>query len=128
MIKFGLKKIESIHSKQQFDQLEIDGRGILDLFEKELKGTTYQSELKVMLTFMEHLGNGGILPETKFKNITAAKESVNEYEFKSKHLRVYAIQKSGGKIIVLGGYKKTQKRDIIKFRALKNAYLMSLNY
>ncbi|MBK9985379.1 MAG: hypothetical protein IPP15_24070 [Saprospiraceae bacterium] len=128
MTKFGLRKIESIHAKQQFDQLEIDGFGILDLFEKKLKGTTYQNEFKVMLTYMEYLGNGGLLPETKFKNITPVKESVNEYEFKSKHLRVYAIQKTGGKIIVLGGFKNSQKRDIISFRAIKKAYLISLKY
>ncbi|MGB4847382.1 MAG: hypothetical protein WBP41_05650 [Saprospiraceae bacterium] len=128
MIKFGLKKIESIHSKQQFDQLEIDGIGILDLFEKVLKGTTYQSEFKVMLTYMEYLGNSGLLPETKFKNITPVKESVSEYEFKSKHLRMYAIQKTGGKIIVLGGFKNTQKKDIIRFRAIKKAYLIALKY
>ncbi|MFZ1676726.1 MAG: hypothetical protein WAT91_05605 [Saprospiraceae bacterium] len=128
MIKFGLKKIESINSKQQFDQLEIDGIGILDLFEKVLKGTTYQSEFKVMLTYMEYLGNSGLLPETKFKNITPVKESVSEYEFKSKHLRMYAIQKTGGKIIVLGGFKNSQKKDIIRFRAIKKAYLIALKY
>ena len=128
MRKFGLSKIEAIHAKQPFDQLVVNDNGVLDLFERELKGTTYQGEIKVMLTYLEYLGNGGLLPETKFKNITPENEKVKEFEFKSKHLRIYGIQKAGGKIIVMGGFKKTQKSDIREFRALKKAYLLSLKY
>ncbi|MEO6830639.1 MAG: hypothetical protein ABI378_00410, partial [Chitinophagaceae bacterium] len=60
------------------------------------------------------------LPETKFKDITPKGETIREYEFKSKHLRVYAVQKPGGKVVVLGGFKTTQKSDIATMKRIKS--------
>ena len=60
------------------------------------------------------------------EEIKLKQNQVKEYEFKSKHLRVYAIQQINGKIIVLGGFKNNQKEDINKFRSLKKQYLDSL--
>ena len=128
MSKFTLKKIEAIQSKQEFVQLEINGVACLDLFEKTLLEKMYQSEYRTILTYMEYLGNGGVLPDKKFKNITPEKELVSEFEFKSKHLRIYCIQKLNGKIVILAGQKNTQPKDIRKFRAIKREYLNSLKY
>lgn len=77
---------------------------------------------------MEYLGNNGSLPKTKFRVVTPTGEKVKEYEFKSKHLRIYAIQKMNGKIIILGGYKNKQHKDFLRFRSLKKQLLISLNY
>ena len=72
---------------------------------------------------MNEVANIRTLPNTKFKDITPRKENVKEYEFKEGNLRVYAIKKFGGKIIILGGYKNRQKQDLRKFRSLKEQYL-----
>ena len=54
------------------------------------------------------------------------KDGVREFEFKSKHLRVYGITKPNGKIIITGGTKARQKVEQGEFRHLKNLYLASL--
>ena len=126
MPKFAIERIQVINCRQEFDQLFIDGAGQLDIFEKDLNDTTYQSEFKTLLTYMEYLGNNKSLPKTKFRDVTPKGEKIKEYEFKSKHLRIYAIQKPKGKIIILGGYKTTQGKDFIKFRSLKRQLLISL--
>lgn len=126
MSKFELHKIDVIKGKQDFCQLAIDGVRLLDSFEDELaKSTTYLSEFKMILTYMEYVAENRTLPVTKFRDITPKKEVVREYEFKSKHLRVYAIQKKGGKIIVLCGFKSNQKNDIRSFRSLKKSLLIA---
>jgi hypothetical protein len=126
MSKFALKEIESINGKQTFNQLEVNGQKQLDTFETDLSDTTYMSEFKTLLTYMEYIANNKTLPHTKFKDITPKKQKIKEYEFKSKHLRIYAIQQPNGKIIVLGGFKNNQKEDINRFRLLKKQYLDSL--
>ena len=106
----------------------IDGEGQLALFEQEIKQKhdRYLTELQMILLYIEYAANGQSLGETKFRDLTPVGESVKEYEFKSKHLRVYAIKKPNGKIIVLGGLKTTQKADFRRFRSLKAQYLNSL--
>jgi putative component of toxin-antitoxin plasmid stabilization module len=37
------------------------------------------------------------------------------YEFKSDVIRIYAIKKNFDIIVILGGYKKNQEKDIDKF-------------
>lgn len=64
-----------------------------------------------------------VLIASKLRDITPEKESIKEYEFKTKNLRVYAIKTKDGKVIVLGGYKNRQKKDLKKFRSLKKRYL-----
>ena len=64
------------------------------------------------------------LPNTKLRNLTPDKELIKEYELKTKHLRVYFIHlEKTGKIILIGGYKKEQTKDIDQFRSLKKQYL-----
>lgn len=128
MPNFSIERVTAINCDQEFDQLVIDGAGQLDNFEKDLNDTTYQSEFKTLLTYMEYLGNNGSLPKTKFRDVTPKGEKVKEYEFKSKHLRIYAIQKTNGKIIILGGYKNNQGKDFSRFRSLKKQLLASLKY
>lgn len=126
MPKFALENIASVNGKQQFNQLVVDGSGQLDEFENDLKDTTYWSEFKTLLAYMDFVAKNRTLPQNKFKDITPAKELVKEYEFKSKHLRIYVIHQPNGKIVILGGYKNNQKNDINKFRSLKKQYLDSL--
>lgn len=128
MAKFALRKVEAIAAKQELDELVIDGIGQLDLFEKFLNENhkQYLTELQMLFVYMEYAANGQSLPETKFRDVTPQGDIVKEYEFKSKHLRIYAIKKLNGKIVILGGLKTTQKADFKRFRSLKAQYLNSL--
>ena len=126
MSKFVLHKIDAVKGIQVFSQLSINGEKQLDKFEEELKGTTYQGEFRQLFVYMEFLANNNPLPITKFRELKGNKDNIKEYEFKSKHLRLYAIAQPGGKIIILGGFKNNQTKDIAHFRAIKKEYLNSL--
>ena len=107
MPNFALKPIESVKGKQSFKKLLIDNECQLDEYEKEIKENKdkrYIKELEKIFNYMNQVANLISLPDNKFKNISPKKEKVNEFEFKSKHLRVYAIKKENGQIIILGGY------------------------
>lgn len=126
MRKLDLEKLTIVNGTHEFHQLTIDDTGQLDLFEKSLE-SKYLSEITTIKAYMDFVANNCPLPHTKFKDLTPDKELIKEYEFKSKHLRVYAVHvKTIGKIIVLCGYKNNQKKDLVEFRSLKKQLLNSI--
>lgn len=126
MSKFALQNIDAVQGKQSFEKLLVDGVAPFDTFENTLE-KKYKKNLAKIYFYMDEVANNRALPCTKFKDVTPKKESVKEYEFKDGDLRVYAISKFGGKIIILGGYKNHQDKDYIKFRSLKKQYIESEN-
>lgn len=111
MHKFALEKIEAVKGKQTFFKLKKGRKCFLDDFEAEVKrNKQYLEELGKLYAIMEAVSNNQSLPNTKFKEITPKKEKVKEYEVKTKHLRLYLIKHPDGKIVILGGYKNTQKK------------------
>ncbi len=125
MKAFTLKKIDSIEGKQDIYKLEIDNNCQFDEFEKEIINRgQYDNELGSIYSLMEDVANNKLLPKTRFRDITLSKkDKTKEYEFKTRNLRVFAIKSPGGQIIILGGYKNNQKKDIKKFRYIKAEYL-----
>ena len=124
---FTIEKVASIKAKEAVDQLVIDGIKVLDAFENVLNVTTFKTELNSILLFIEHMANGGSIGK-KCKILKGNKDGVMEYEFISKHLRLYAIQQTGKKIIIFGGVKKKadSSDNIALFRSIKTDYLNSL--
>jgi hypothetical protein len=118
MPNFAFLKIEAIRcSKINFRKLSRNGVCLLDEFEKEIKDNPqYTSEFKTLLAYIELYSSGLVLPERKFREIKSAK--YKQYEFKSKNLRIYAVSGEGSKIIVTGGYKKNQKKDINQLKSI----------
>jgi hypothetical protein len=127
MRKFATKIIDSIKAREVVEQLYIDDIGQLDNLENQLIGTTYYSEFNSLITFIQHFANGGN-PGKKVKYLKG-NSGPTEYEFISKHLRIYAIQHPGKKIILHGGFKKAadSSDNISKFRSIKKEYLNFLN-
>lgn len=125
MPKFALQKIEAIRGKQEFDKLIVDETCPFDEFEKSLEGQ-YKTEMEGIYHYMEDVANLKSVPPTKFHFYDEGKNGVREFEFKSKHLRVYGITKPNGKIVITGGTKAKQKAEQGEFRRLKNLYLASL--
>ena len=74
---------------------------------------------------MNEVANLRAVPSTKFHFYDKTKGGYREFEFKSKHLRVYGIGQPGGKIIITGGTKANQKQDESDFRRLKDEYIRS---
>ncbi len=125
MATFALCKIEAIRGIQEFDKLIVNGRCPFDDFENSLE-SQYQSELKGIYRCMQDIANLKTLPYAKFHFYDKSVDNVREFEFKSKHLRVYGITKPNGKIIITGGTKARQKKEQNVFRHIKDQYLASL--
>ncbi len=125
MTTFALKKIQAIKGKQVFYKLLKNNKCPFDEFEKSLE-IKYTSELVTIYAYMERVANRESMPAGKFKEITPSEETIKEYEVKTKNLRVYLIKTTGGKIVIIGGYKNSQSSDIRKFRSLKKQYLQSI--
>ncbi len=122
MHTFAIQKIDAINGTQDFNKLIVDGKSLLDEFEESLEDI-YKCEMDSIYYYMEEVANCRSLPVSKFRELRKVKGNIKEYEFKSKHIRVYAIKQPGGKLIVMCGYKNSQDRDIVKFRELKKEYL-----
>ena len=75
---------------------------------------------------MQAVSNLKSLPYTKFHFYDDKKGDYREFEFKSKHLRVYGITQTGGKIIITGGAKVDQTKDQTTFRNIKSKFIDSL--
>lgn len=124
MNEYTLIRIEAIEGTQTFYKLKANGQCQFDEYEEEIRSSgQYIDELESIYAYMEEVANNKLLPKTKFRDITLNnKDAIKEYEFKSKHLRVYAIKGNNGKIIVLGGTKNAQKKEIKRFRSIKRDY------
>lgn len=129
MEKYALKQIDEIEGRRIIYKMSIDGVCLLEEFENEIEDIgQYEEELASIFAHIEDFANQVLLPDTKFRilNKGVKKDKVKEYEFKSKHLRVYGIKAPGGSIIILGGYKTNQKKDISRLKRIKKDYLKSI--
>lgn len=125
MSNFALKNIDAVCGQQKFDKLIIDDKCLLDSFIDNLEDK-YLSEMGSMYAYMQRVADLEPLPDTKFHPLNKNKtDGYTEYEFKTKHLRIYAISQPNGKIIILGGYKNRQDKDLKTFRSIVKRYIQS---
>ena len=113
-----VRRLDIISGKQSFVKLIVDGKDLLEEFELSLE-ERYRTEMRTIYAWMQMVADLNPVPGTVYHPISDGKDGFREYEFKSKHLRVYAIAEPGGKIVVMGGKKNTQRQDIKRFRELK---------
>lgn len=124
MTKFALKCVEEVVGKIKIFKLIVNDNCEYDVFEIQIKTEgSYSSELITIQSRLQEVADGKLLPKEKFRNITPKKELLKEYEIKTRHLRVYLFhEEKKGRIIVYGGKKVTQEKDIVHFRRLKREY------
>lgn len=115
MAEFYLRPIDDIDNpKYDFYLLYKDGRNFYEDFLRSLKQKSDFDELDTVIALMDKVDNNN-LPSAKYRHISGGKyDRKDVYEFKSKHLRIYAIKMTPDYYIVLGGYKKGQEKDIAK--------------
>ena len=124
MSNFVLEKIVEIDGRVSFYKLIKNGVCEFDEFQEEIKKDGNLSrELITVQARMLDVSNNKSLPQEKFRNITPKNDNITEYEIKTKHLRVYLFhEKHTGKIIISGGKKTSQAKDIKHFRKVKKLY------
>jgi hypothetical protein len=123
MSKFALTEITTVKGKQKFYKLIKDGTCEFDKFEEEAV-KNYPKELNSLYHRMDEISRGELLPETQKRKIKGKIKSISEYEVKTKNLRVYYfIEKNTGNIVIIGGYKKNQIKDISRSEIIIKSYL-----
>ena len=126
MSTFALEKVNEIKGKINFFLLKVDGVSQFLEFEEQIKEDgNLMSELTTIQVRMQEMAEmRNPMPKTKCRDLTPKGDSVKEYELKTKNLRIYLIhEEHKGRIVVLAGKKRTQPKDIKKFRKIKKAYL-----
>jgi len=110
---FTFEKMDDIRGKIDFYKLKVDGSILLDNFvEKITTNPRYKKEYLNILSWMEHYSNNKLVGREKFRTLDNKKEPYTLFEFKSDHLRVYGMGRTGGEVIIFGGYKNHQKKDV----------------
>jgi len=76
---------------------------------------------------MQQVSELQLLPKNKFRELKGSKDNIKEYEIKTRNLRVYLFhEEHTGRIIVCGGKKTSQEKDIKHFRNIKKQYFQNL--
>ncbi len=115
---FALNIIE-VFPNNQVEKLIINGKCQLDEFEEDAKkNKRNRSELGTIYRYIQYELEGNKLPESHKKELNGFKLTVSEY--RSKHLRIYTIKKQNGQVLILGGYKKNQTKDLRKIASITN--------
>lgn len=128
MFIFALIPIEAVNGRRSLFKLRRGNRCFLDDFEKDvINNKQHKVELTKLYSYMEYLADGITLPDSIHKELRSnKKDSVKEYELRTRNLRLYLIKQLGGRIVVYGGYKKNQQKDLKNFRAIKKQFVQYL--
>lgn len=93
-------------------KLFVDGKCEFDDFLESIKENIADKDsMDAIITYMDIL-SAQLLPSKIYNHIVGAKRS-DLFEFKKNNLRVYVIDQRPNIFIVMGGYKKTQKKKDI---------------
>ena len=124
MSKFALFELEQVVGQIRFFQLSINGRFPFTDFCNEIEhdGNQRGHLIRIWRIFQE-MADGFQFETNIVKPLKGGLK--NEFEIKRGPLRVYFIKDPEGHIIILGGQKKNQSKDISKFRAINKEYLKS---
>ncbi len=126
MPRFALKTF--VKDQRKVDKLVIDGRCPIDeFFDILLKDKKLKNTASTIYRYIEYYAEGNNPPPKKFKALRTDKnDQIKEYEFRGGNIRIYCIKQKNGIILVLGGYRRNQPKDLNRLRNLKKQYLNSL--
>ncbi len=130
MRKFALKKIAATKNEEDevfsIYKLIINDKCPYDAFCKKIFKSNQKPELIKLFANLKTVceGKEQQIPAKKFGMLKRPKsDKYVDYELKTLHLRLYFFRDEGNKrIIVMGGKKTNQEKDILKFRQIKKDY------
>lgn len=118
---FAVEKLEAVRDTGKvlfFKLVKDDVCWFDDFYEEQNKDAKHASELRTILTMMDYMAETDAkLPEEKFNSIKQGKNVIG-YEFKKKELRVYCLKPVSDVVVVFGGYKKNQKKDVKRLQRI----------
>lgn len=95
-------------------ELLINDKNLFEKFcKKVLKDGNLKNELSKTMAIIEQASSGYLLPAKKHNKINTGSATFQIFEAKAKILRVYYfIDEKNGNVIIIGGKKGNQKKDI----------------
>lgn len=98
-----------------FKKMYINGVYQFDDFYEEVHASKNEYKNLVAIMALMQCFSDILLPKEKFRQIKDIDRN-DVYEFKKKGLRVYVLLCKPDVVIILGGYKKNQKKDINRLK------------
>ena len=98
-----------------FKKMYINGVCQFDDFYEEVHASKNEYKNLVSIMALMQCFSDILLPKEKFRQIKDIDRN-DVYEFKKKGLRVYVLLWKPDVVIILGGYKKDQKKDISRLK------------
>ena len=98
-----------------FKKMYINGVCQFDDFYEEVYASKNEYKNLVAIMALMQCFSDILLPKEKFRQIKDLDRN-DIYEFKKKGLRVYVLLCKPDVVIILGGYKKNQKKDISRLK------------
>lgn len=130
MINFEVIHIKEFETKQKVNKLIRNGKCFVDEFWDEIKrDKNIGPELDELIATLEDVANCKMLPKNQYRKISLSRKlKYSTYEVKSKHLRLYLFHESKtGQILLLGGKKVEQEKDIKKVEKIVKEYTAFIN-
>jgi hypothetical protein len=123
MIIFEVEDL-GFNTRQRINKLKRNRKSLIDEFLEEIKkDKNLEPELGELYATLEDTANGKMVPKNQFRKLRlSSKIKYSAFEAKSKHLRLYLFHDENGKIIVIGGKKVEQERDIEKLEKIIREY------
>ncbi len=112
MTQYETELFELVNNPEYtYYKLHVDGKCDFDDFLKELERNVSDAKsMDAIISYMDMLSAQKITD--KIYNYIQGGDRHDLYEFKKNKLRVYVIDQRPSIYIVMGGYKKNQKKDI----------------
>src|SRR5690349_9762723 len=100
MNKFALEEFRIIKGHIRFYKLRVNEICPFDEFWHQIaQEGNLAKQLNDAVAIMERHAQGLVLPPNKFKKISNAKDPLNQFEVKTKDLRVYLFRDKDGAIV-----------------------------
>ena len=118
MPTFVVIEFDQFKTKQKVNKLLRNGRCLVDEFVNEIRGDkNLAPELSELFATIEDVANSKIVPPNRYRKLHLKKNlNYTPYEAKSKYLRLYLIiDKEKGQVVVFGGKKGSQSKDLKNF-------------
>ncbi len=119
MSEFTLRKIIGVSG---FYKLVINDKCSYDEFKENLQKSETKSLSKIF-RHMDKKRNNTRLKDFQFKYLQPKDNITPDFEFKGDALRLYGIELNKTDVIVIGGYKKKQAKDIKRLRRIKAEFI-----
>ena len=124
---FVIKLLDEVTGRFPFYKLIKNGKCQFDEFIDQLeKFGNMDTDIEAIFNIINRKANGHDVPPTMFKQLHG-NENVKDFEVRKGAIRIYVAKYLNGYLIILGGLKPDQDRDIDKMRTIKTNFFTSIN-